>query len=46
MLTYVDKLLYKYDAGYKFTKTELSFFDVRIIAKIKRELSKHRLEQK
>ncbi|MBQ3441234.1 hypothetical protein IJG27_02910 [Candidatus Saccharibacteria bacterium] len=43
MLTYIDKLLYKYDNGIKFSNTEIGFFDYKTINRIKRELKGHRL---
>jgi len=46
MLTYVDKLIYKYDGGLKFSKTETNFFSYTAIDKIKRELKRHRFGQK
>ncbi len=46
MLTYVDKIIYKYKHGIKLTKTETAFFDIRHIKMIKSELMKHRLNSK
>ncbi len=46
MLTYIDKLIYKYDHKIKFTKTEMGFFSYKDINRIKRELRGHRLQQK
>ncbi|MBQ3280295.1 DUF3800 domain-containing protein [Candidatus Saccharibacteria bacterium] len=46
MLTYVDKLVYKYSNKLKFSKTEISFFNYKTIDKIKRDLKNHRFEQK
>lgn len=46
MLTYVDKLIYKSDNNLKFSKTEECFFDYKTINKTKRELKKHRFQQK
>ncbi|MBR3253747.1 hypothetical protein IKF86_00670 [Candidatus Saccharibacteria bacterium] len=45
MLTYTDKLIYKYNKNIKFSNTEKGFFDVKTIIRIKRELKKHRFEQ-
>lgn len=42
MLTYVDKLIYKYDNDIKFSNTEISFFNYKAIERMKRELGKHR----
>lgn len=46
MLTYVDKLIYKYNHGIKFTKTEYTFFNDKEIKNIMRNLKSHRFASK
>ena len=43
MLTYLDKIIYKYDNNIKLTKTEVSFFNVKDTKIIIKELLHHRL---
>lgn len=42
MLTYIDKLIYKYKHNIKFTTTESAFFSIKRIKQIVLELKKHR----
>lgn len=42
MLTYVDKVIHKYDNGIKFSNTERTFFGGRTVERTKKELRGHR----
>lgn len=45
MLTYVDKIIYKYKHKIKFTATESAFFSQKLVKYTILELAKHRIRQ-